>query len=54
MEKKEIECPYCHKKIIPIKKLNRAKSEFYGNVYTGKDKLNCLICPNCKKVIGQK
>jgi len=54
MKNKEVECPNCHKKIIPKTKLNRVKSEFYGSTYTGKDKLFWLICPNCKKIIGQK
>lgn len=54
LKNKEIECPNCNKKIIPITKLNRVKSEFYGSTYTGKDKLFWLICPNCKKIIGQK
>ena len=54
LKNKEVECPNCHKKIIPKIKLNSIKSEFYGSTYTGKDKLFWLICPNCKKIIGQK
>ena len=51
---KEIECRFCHKKVKPIIKLNRAKSEFFGCRYTGKDKAYWLICPNCKAIIGTK
>ena len=54
LKNKETECPMCHEMVIPIAKLNRAKSEFYGSTYTGKDKAYWLICPNCKKIIGQK
>jgi hypothetical protein len=53
-DEKEIECIYCHQKVFPIKKLNRAKSEFIGGRYTGKNKTYWLICPNCKAVIGTK
>ena len=51
---KEVECFKCHQKVKPLIKLNRAKSEFYGSIYTGKDKAYWLICPNCKAVIGTK
>jgi uncharacterized protein with PIN domain len=54
LKNKEIKCPECHKKVIPITKLNRSKSEFVGSRYTGMDKSYWLICPNCKKIIGQK
>ena len=50
----EIECKFCHKKVKPYLKLNRAKSEFYGSIYTGGDKPYWLICPNCNRVIGVK
>lgn len=51
---KEIECRFCYKKVRPLLRLNRAKSEFNGIRYTGKDKPYWLICPICKKVIGVK
>jgi ssDNA-binding Zn-finger/Zn-ribbon topoisomerase 1 len=51
---KEVECPKCHKKVKPLLKLNRLKSEFIGSKYTGKDKLYWQICPNCKFVITTK
>jgi len=54
LKNKEIKCHMCHVKVIPMTKLNRIKSEFYGSRYTGKDKLYWLICPNCKKIIGQR
>ncbi|UCD14351.1 MAG: hypothetical protein JSW60_02750 [Thermoplasmatales archaeon] len=49
---KEVECPFCHQKVKPILKLNRAKSDFYGVRYTGLDKKYWLVCPNCKAVVG--
>ena len=48
----EVECPKCHRKVKPLLKLNRAKSEFIGARYTGTDKAYWKICPNCKFVIG--
>ena len=40
---KEIECRYCNKKVKPLIKLNRVKSEFFGGRYTGTDKKYWLI-----------
>jgi len=54
IEMEKVECRFCHKKVIPIAKLNKIKSEFYGSRYTGKDRVYWLICPNCKAVIGVK
>ena len=51
---KEVECRNCHKKVKPLIKLNRTKSDFIGGRYTGTDKKYWLICPYCKSVIGAK
>ena len=53
-DEKEVDCGFCHKKVKPLIKLNRVKSEFIGSRYTGKDKKYWLVCPNCKAVIGAK
>ena len=51
---KYVEGKKCNQKVIPILKMNRTKSEFYGSIYTGKDKIYWLICPECKTIIGTK
>ena len=52
-DNKEIECPSCHQKVRPLLAMNRTKSEFIGNRYTGNDKIYWLVCPSCKTVIGK-
>jgi len=58
MENKEVVCPFCNKKIIPIVESNKLRllkipvpQYRYSNT---KEKKYLLICPNCKAVIGAK
>jgi len=51
---KEVKCLNCHQKVKPLIELNRAKSEFIGVRYTGKDRVYWLICLKCKTIIGTK
>ena len=51
---KEVDCRFCHQKIIPLSKKNKLKNNFYGMRYTGTEKKYILVCPNCKALIGAK
>jgi len=58
LKEKEIECSYCHKKVIPKVEKNKLRllkipvPQFRDS--GTKEKKYLLICPNCKAVIGSK